>query len=90
MCDASVDLVTYNWVETQKHPFPDMSINRQCRSFDTLLQWQEEHAFQFGVGGRVDGLVRPEGATELRASKEFLALVEDLRAGDLEGGRDGA
>ena len=43
LCHADADLITYRWVDTQPYPFPDMSINRQCRNIDDVLQYRDEH-----------------------------------------------
>ena len=42
MCHADADLVTFNWMDTQSFPFPDMSINRKCRDLDALIRWKDE------------------------------------------------
>jgi hypothetical protein len=43
ICHADADLITYRWVDTQDKPFPDFSINRQCRSLDAVLEYRDEH-----------------------------------------------
>ncbi|EWC46898.1 hypothetical protein DRE_03910 [Drechslerella stenobrocha 248] len=43
MCQANLDVVTLNWVETQENPFPDFSVNKQCRDFGAIQRWQQEH-----------------------------------------------
>ena len=43
LCHADADLVTYRWMDTQPYPFPDFSVNRQCRNIDDLLQYRDEH-----------------------------------------------
>ncbi|KAK0510644.1 hypothetical protein JMJ35_007076 [Cladonia borealis] len=42
MCSVSVDLITSNWVETQKSPYPDFNVAHQCRDFDAIMQWAQE------------------------------------------------
>jgi hypothetical protein len=32
------------WVDVGDEPYPDFSIDRQCRDFDSILQWQEENS----------------------------------------------
>ena len=44
MCNANTEMLTLNWIEETEYPFPDFSVNKQCRDFETLLQWQEERA----------------------------------------------
>ncbi|KAK6361489.1 hypothetical protein TWF730_005213 [Orbilia blumenaviensis] len=43
MCQANLDIITLNWVNTQQNPFPDFNVNKKCRDFGTVKQWQEEH-----------------------------------------------
>lgn len=44
MCNANTELLTMSWMEDQLYPYPDMSINRQCKDMNTLLKWRDEHA----------------------------------------------
>ncbi|TVY55679.1 hypothetical protein LCER1_G004693 [Lachnellula cervina] len=39
-CDFSTDMITHNWMATQKFPFPDFSINKKCKDHSKLLEWQ--------------------------------------------------
>ncbi len=66
-CTASVDVVTYNWREMQTHPSPDFSINRQCRGFDAILEWQDGNKVPDIEEKRRQWLKNlPDGATEIR------------------------
>lgn len=44
MCQPNVDLVTFNWVETQSIPYPDFNINHQCRDWDAIAGWLESNS----------------------------------------------
>ncbi|KAL7790294.1 hypothetical protein V8C37DRAFT_417510 [Trichoderma ceciliae] len=46
MCQPSLELITFNWVERHKSPFPDFDITRKCWDFRELLAWQDEHRIQ--------------------------------------------
>jgi hypothetical protein len=35
-----MDVITDNWKETQKYPFPDFGINKKCRDHSVFLEWQ--------------------------------------------------
>ena len=59
MCQPSVEMITYNWVEEQDHPFPDFDINHRCWDFGALLDWQNEHRVK-GIKQKWDGLVKPD------------------------------
>ncbi|KAH7319006.1 hypothetical protein BKA65DRAFT_569170 [Rhexocercosporidium sp. MPI-PUGE-AT-0058] len=37
MCQGSLDVLTFNWMETQDWQFPDFYVNRQCRDFGRNL-----------------------------------------------------
>ncbi|KAL8712175.1 MAG: hypothetical protein Q9220_003609 [cf. Caloplaca sp. 1 TL-2023] len=39
LCHADADIITFNWVDTQSHPWADMSINRKCRDWTQMIQW---------------------------------------------------
>jgi Mycotoxin biosynthesis protein UstYa len=41
MCQPNVDLITYNWVETQSIPVADFNIKHQCRNWDVIAAWQK-------------------------------------------------
>jgi hypothetical protein len=85
MCKASVDLITYNWVGKQVHPFPDFDITHKCWDFEELLEWQEEHRVQ-GIKEKWEALVKPEDVTPgpipllmLEAYNVTREEVDDLR-----------
>ncbi|OIW29407.1 hypothetical protein CONLIGDRAFT_680257 [Coniochaeta ligniaria NRRL 30616] len=71
MCDASVDVMTYNWMETQRNPFPDMSINKKCRDYEAVLKWHEEHLVPL-----TEKVYRPEGAREIHLTPKLRELLE--------------
>lgn len=42
LCHADADLFTYNWVDSQRFPFPDFAINRKCRNIDDVFAYSNE------------------------------------------------
>lgn len=55
-CAGNMDVVTFNWMETQEFPFFDFGINRVCRDWDRILEWQTNSletatADSFRMGG---------------------------------------
>ena len=68
MCNANVDLITFNWMETQERPFPDFNINHQCRDFDTVVRWQEENAVSMEEWV---AMKKPEGVIEVPAPQGY-------------------
>ncbi|OKL57207.1 hypothetical protein UA08_07365 [Talaromyces atroroseus] len=59
LCKPSVELISYNWVKGQKHPFPDFDINHQCWDYEQLLAWQERHRIP-GMEERWSKITRAE------------------------------
>jgi hypothetical protein len=43
MCRGDVTMITYDWVEGVKDPFPNFNIPHRCRNFDNVLKWIDEH-----------------------------------------------
>ncbi|KAF3925441.1 hypothetical protein ABW21_db0203121 [Orbilia brochopaga] len=62
MCQATLDVVTLNWVETQGRPFPDFSVNKQCRDYSVLQRWQQKNRLSEELLGKI---VRKEGDLEV-------------------------
>ncbi|KAM3476226.1 hypothetical protein MY8738_007027 [Beauveria namnaoensis] len=71
MCTGSVDVVTYQWLESQHRPWPDFDVNHKCRNFDDIVAWQEEHAVPVTWGRNV---TRPMGFQEVRMPDLFFEL----------------
>lgn len=71
MCNANTDLVTMQWMETQSHPFPDFSINHQCRDFDTLVKWRKENSVDIDMWVEMK---KPQGVKEVPAPDQYYEL----------------
>ncbi|KAH7389133.1 hypothetical protein BKA64DRAFT_130575 [Cadophora sp. MPI-SDFR-AT-0126] len=71
MCQGSLDVLTFNWMETQDWPFPDFFVNRQCRDFDAIVKWQDENALPLMMGRN---LTLPEGAKQIPAPEPFCEM----------------
>lgn len=61
MCHADVEVITHVWQEDQEWPFPDFGIEKQCRSFDSLLEWKEENEL-VGMEEKYLGYEKPADA----------------------------
>lgn len=70
LCDASVDVMTYNWMETQHNPFPDMDVQKKCRDGEAVLDWHERNLVPL-----TEKVERPEGAKELRLTDQLRELL---------------
>ncbi|KAM3073411.1 hypothetical protein ACMFMG_004690 [Clarireedia jacksonii] len=64
MCNANMEMLTYNWRHTQHNPFPDIGANKLCRDFDALLRWQEEVELK-DEPAKWEKIVRPADAVLL-------------------------
>ncbi|KAF3318433.1 hypothetical protein TWF173_007841 [Orbilia oligospora] len=64
MCQANLDVITLNWVNTQKNPFPDFNVNKKCRDFGVIKKWQDEHMLGEEL---LKKIVRPKTYVELPA-----------------------
>ncbi|KAJ6018703.1 hypothetical protein N7522_000770 [Penicillium canescens] len=43
-CNANTEVLTLDWVEGRQAPWPDFSVNRKCRDFNALVDWQHNNA----------------------------------------------
>ncbi|KAF2968367.1 hypothetical protein GQX73_g5232 [Xylaria multiplex] len=60
MCSADLHIITYDWVDHVDYPWPDFSINRQCRNWDHMIDWIQQRK---ALTSAPDGiLTRPDGA----------------------------
>ncbi|KAF4998983.1 hypothetical protein FGRMN_2782 [Fusarium graminum] len=71
MCNGNLDIITFNWVETQTNPFPDFAVNHQCRDFDAIYEWQDKHSVPKEWGRNV---TRPTGAKQIPISEEYYRI----------------
>lgn len=74
MCQGSLDVLTFNWMETQEWPFPDFYVNHQCRDFEAIVEWQEEHALPLMMGRNI---TRPEGAKQIPAPEAYYEMFPE-------------
>lgn len=44
MCTADVTLIPHRWVENRSRPFAQFSVQKQCRAFGQLKEWNTIHA----------------------------------------------
>lgn len=41
MCHSDLEVITFNKVEGVYGPFADFSVQKKCRDFESVLEWQE-------------------------------------------------
>ncbi|OJJ50736.1 hypothetical protein ASPZODRAFT_126660 [Penicilliopsis zonata CBS 506.65] len=73
MCSASTDPFIHYWVDVGDEPYPDFSINRQCRDFDAVLRWQEENSVPMSQYRNV--IRKPLGVIPRIMSDEYKYMV---------------
>ena len=80
MCQPSVELITYSWVQEREHPFPDFDITKKCYGVDQLLDWQNEHQVEGMDRARWNTLRQPEDITPLVPPVLALEALNETRA----------
>lgn len=82
VCNANLDVVTFNWKETQDRPFPDFSANKKCTNAEILVDWQVKNTLP---ADRASTFTRPPGAKEVPLGDEYFGVFGaervDLYAG---------
>ncbi|KAG2127965.1 hypothetical protein DEU56DRAFT_915576 [Suillus clintonianus] len=44
MCNADVTMITWDWVQGHKIPYPNFNTRHQCRDYEKILDWASMHA----------------------------------------------
>jgi hypothetical protein len=44
MCTADVTMITWDWVQGLKTPYPNLNTRHQCRNYEKILDWSVKHA----------------------------------------------
>ncbi|KAI1098230.1 hypothetical protein F4804DRAFT_132908 [Jackrogersella minutella] len=68
LCNADAGFLTYNWVEHEKYPFPDMSVRKQCRDWTQLVEYRDSHAVNESL---YLNWAKPEGITQLKQPQDW-------------------
>jgi hypothetical protein len=72
LCHADADLITYNWKDTQPHPFPDFSINRKCRNINDLIAFRDERKVEMS---KYEAMKKPNNVNTIPMELGFYAMV---------------
>lgn len=65
--------------ETQSTPFPDFSLNHQCRDYEKVREWRDESAVDWDMW--VD-MVKPKGVKQVPAPDEYYELWGTPKPGE--------
>ncbi|CAJ2510798.1 Uu.00g064230.m01.CDS01 [Anthostomella pinea] len=60
MCSADLHIITYDWVAHVDTPWPDFSVSRQCRNYDSIMDWIHQRTAMTSAPKGL--IIRPEGA----------------------------
>lgn len=71
MCTGSLDIITFNWLETQVQPWPDFNVNHKCRDFGQIVKWQLDNTLPKEWSRNV---TRPPGTKELTMPDEYFEI----------------
>lgn len=77
MCTGTVDLITFNWRETQRNPVPDFNIKKGCRKIQSVLDWQTENRLPDKYEKRYK-MERQEDETELPLSPKLSEFLQSV------------
>lgn len=72
LCHADADVITYNWRDTQPHPFPDFSINRKCRNINDLIAFRDERRVDMG---KYEAMTKPKDIRPLPMELGYYPMV---------------
>ncbi|KAI0601982.1 hypothetical protein F4775DRAFT_603564 [Biscogniauxia sp. FL1348] len=68
LCNADAGFLTYNWMEQNLHPYPDMSVRKQCRDWRQLVDYRDSHGVNITAYINWE---KPEGVVELKQPREW-------------------
>ena len=71
MCNADVGLITFDWVEGFRSPFPNFSTLHKCRDIEKIYEWHHRHAIDLPM----NYLVRTGDIANLTAAEVGAGLL---------------
>ncbi|KAJ4357173.1 uncharacterized protein N0V89_001748 [Didymosphaeria variabile] len=74
-CQPSLNMLNFNWMETQENPFPDFAINRKCVDHSAVLEWQDRVGIREDLVEN-DIIKKPKDAKVLPALPQLLELED--------------
>ena len=75
MCTGSTEIITYNWLETQRFPVPDFDVQKKCKNTEALLEFQEREKI-VGMDELREEMEKPEDAFTLPLPPRLKAFLE--------------
>ncbi|KAF7194167.1 Phenylalanine aminomutase (L-beta-phenylalanine forming) [Pseudocercospora fuligena] len=78
MCQASLDVYPVVWMSHQDGPMPTLSINRKCRRWEDLLEYQATHGLTEAQDERMRTARRTPDAEEYEMPIEGIRMQQSL------------
>ncbi|KAF2167514.1 hypothetical protein M409DRAFT_36594 [Zasmidium cellare ATCC 36951] len=78
LCTADAGMITYQWREGNEYPFPDFSVQRECRDWRQLVEWRDGHAVDLE---RYKEYRKPEGVEVVPWGEEegkFMRWIDEV------------
>ncbi|KAI5866150.1 hypothetical protein GGS23DRAFT_594292 [Durotheca rogersii] len=70
LCNADAGFITFNWMEHESTPSPDMSVRRKCRDWRQLVDYEKAYRLKDDVEKWLRWR-KPEEATALRQPQDW-------------------
>ena len=76
MCTADVGLITFDWVNEHRGPWPNFSILHRCRDYDKLVGWNRAHSVVVNSADNLTqtGVISGSDQSEARGGEHFHVL----------------
>ncbi|KAK3180011.1 hypothetical protein K4F52_008589 [Lecanicillium sp. MT-2017a] len=68
-CSGNVNIMTMDWVDTRKYPYPDMSVNRECINFEKLTNWRRANTVD--MDKYIEVMTMPDGVARLPMADQY-------------------
>ncbi|KAF7186989.1 hypothetical protein HII31_11598 [Pseudocercospora fuligena] len=75
LCTADTGMITYQWKEDNAHPFPDFTVNRECKNWHQLAAYRDEKAVDLE---KYMTYTKPDWVEEVPQPKEYWALLKEV------------
>lgn len=82
MCNANLDLITFNWWELTSNPQPDFHVNMKCRNWDVIEEYlgrpfKETGIFKWYEENWMDGWQRQGGERNVTIDKKWWEIARE-------------
>ncbi|SMQ47666.1 unnamed protein product [Zymoseptoria tritici ST99CH_3D1] len=78
MCTASLDLSPLVWSQHQKMPYPYFTIDRQCRRWDDIIRYRDEHQMNEEQLNVMLNATKPPHQKEIPIPDHAVTLLDNI------------